>query len=203
MKIAIVVLLYTLVIAAILVNQEPILSWIAQDGMKRLPWMIGIAVLTATIPFFPFGFIATMMGAQYGPIWGSLINVMSSTIAAALTFWIVRALLQNWGRSFLAKSSRMDRFMHDFDRNAFMAVCMARLIPFVPAQAVNAASAISQMPIGNFVLATLIGKIPIMFVFAFMGDQLFSSVTNVLVTCGIYMFFLIIIYACFRSRKQV
>ncbi|MBB3155140.1 putative membrane protein YdjX (TVP38/TMEM64 family) [Paenibacillus endophyticus] len=202
LKIGMVVLLYASLIAAFLANQELLFTWLAQGGIENLPWMIGTAIVTAAIPFFPFGLIAAIIGAQYGPIWGSLINVISSTIAAALTFWAVRRLLQNGGRSFIAKSKRMDRFMLFFERNAFMAVFMARLIPFVPAQAVNAASAISQMPIGSFVLATLIGKIPVMFVFAFMGDQIFSSLSNVLITGCIYLLFLFMVYICFRWRKH-
>ncbi|MGO4548225.1 TVP38/TMEM64 family protein [Paenibacillus sp. 2TAB23] len=202
LKIGIAVLLYASLIAVLLANQELLFTWLAQGGIERLPWMIGAAIVTAAIPFFPFGLLAAIIGAQYGPIWGSLINVTCSTIAAALTFWAVRRLLQNWGRSFIAKSKRMDRFMLFFERNAFMAVFIARLIPFVPAQAVNVASAISQMPIGSFVLATLIGKIPVMFVFAFMGDQIFSSLSNVLITGCIYLLFLLMVYVCFRWRKH-
>jgi uncharacterized membrane protein YdjX (TVP38/TMEM64 family) len=69
----------------------------------------------------------------------------------------------------------MNRFVVIMERNAFLAVVVARLLPFVPAPAVNAASAISRMSFGSFIMATLIGKIPVMIVFAIMGSQ-FNSI---------------------------
>jgi uncharacterized membrane protein YdjX (TVP38/TMEM64 family) len=88
----IVFLIYGVAIAAVITYRDVILSWLAQGEVERLPWMIVAAILLALVPVVPFGIIAGIIGAQYGPIWGSMINVASSTIAAAISFWAIRNL---------------------------------------------------------------------------------------------------------------
>jgi uncharacterized membrane protein YdjX (TVP38/TMEM64 family) len=110
--------------------------------------------------------VAGIIGAKYGPFIGGILNVLSSTLAAGLLFVLVRLVFQEQGIRLLAKFKRVDQFTTLMERNAFFAVLLARLIPFVPAAFVNVYTAISRMRVGTFVAATLIGKIPVMFVFA-------------------------------------
>jgi uncharacterized membrane protein YdjX (TVP38/TMEM64 family) len=196
---SIVFFIYGIGIVAIIANKEWLLSWLSHGGgVEHLLWMIGAAIFLAMVPVVPFGVIAGIMGAQYGPVWGTLINVVISTIAAVLLFLAARVLFQEQGRKLLSRSNRMDRFMLLLERNAFMAVLTARLLPFVPSPAVNVAAAISRMTFGSFVLATVIGKIPVMFVFAIIGNQLASSLSRVLWTLLIYLLFLLIVYVGYR-----
>jgi uncharacterized membrane protein YdjX (TVP38/TMEM64 family) len=106
----------------------------------------------------------------------------------------------------LAKFKRVDQFTALMERNArFFAVLIARLIPFVPAAFVNVYTAISRMRFGTFMAATLIGKIPVMFVLAIIGDQLLSDVGNVLWTSLIYVVFLFavfLVYWWFLKRES-
>ncbi|WP_164826773.1 TVP38/TMEM64 family protein, partial [Paenibacillus alginolyticus] len=160
--------------------------------------------LLALIPVVPYGVVAGIIGAKYGPFIGGILNVLSSTVAAALLFLLVRVVFQEQGIRFLAKFKRIDQFTTLMERNAFFAVLLARLIPFVPAAFVNVYTAISRMRFSPFVAATLLGKIPVMFVFAFIGDQLLSDLSNVLWISLIYMGFLLLVslvYRWLRKRK--
>ncbi|MDQ6423072.1 VTT domain-containing protein [Paenibacillus sp. LHD-117] len=174
-KKGLVVLLYGVVIAAVIVYKEPLLSWLSLGGVERLPWMIGAAVLLAMIPVVPFGIVAGIIGAAYGPVWGSLINVATSTVAAALTFCAVRLIFQERSRQLMASLKGAERFIFLLERNAFFAVILARLLPFVPAVIVNIGAALFRMSFGSFIMATAVGKVPVMVVFAVMGDQLNST----------------------------
>ncbi len=198
MKKGLVVLLYGVVIAAVIIFKESLLSWLSLGGVERLPWMIGAAILLAMIPLVPFGIVAGIIGAAYGPVWGSLINVVSSTTAAALTFWAVRLIFQERGRQLMASVKGAERFIFLLERNAFFAVILARLLPFVPAVIVNIGAALFRMSFGSFIMATVVGKVPVMVVFAFMGSQLDSNWPVMLRTLFIYMFFLVVVYAGYR-----
>ncbi|WP_254611577.1 TVP38/TMEM64 family protein [Paenibacillus sp. JMULE4] len=186
-------------------NKGPILRWLDAESANHLLLLFGAAVLLALIPIVPYGVVAGIMGAKYGPFWGGFLNVISSTLAAALLFLSVRTVFQEQGRRLLSKYKRMDRFTELMERNAFLAVLTARLIPFVPAAAVNVYTAISRMRFGPFFAATLLGKIPVMFVFAVIGDQLLSDLRDVLWTSLIYVLFLsvvFLIYWFFRRRSN-
>jgi uncharacterized membrane protein YdjX (TVP38/TMEM64 family) len=196
---------YLVAIVVIIMNKDPILGWLDDDRGNNLIFLIGAAVLLAMVPVVPYGVIAGMLGAKYGPLFGGLLNVLISTVAAVLLFLSVRVVFQEQGIRYLAKFKRMDKFTKLMERNAFLAVLTARLLPFVPAVAVNVYAAISRMKVGPFVVATLIGKIPVMFVFAVIGDQLLSSLRNVFWTSFIYMLFLSavsLIYWFFRKRAD-
>ncbi|WP_027093166.1 TVP38/TMEM64 family protein [Cohnella thermotolerans] len=201
----IILLGYVAAIIVIVMNKDPILRWLDDESANNLLLLFGAAVLLALIPIVPYGVVAGIMGAKYGPFWGGFLNVISSTLAAALLFLSVRTVFQEQGRRLLSKYKRMDRFTELMERNAFLAVLTVRLIPFVPAAAVNIYTAISRMRFGHFFTATLLGKIPVMFVFAVIGDQLLSDLRDVLWTSLIYVLFLsvvFLIYWFFRRRSD-
>jgi len=197
-KKGIILLLYVAGIAAILIYKQLMLTWLSHSDVERLPWMIGAAILLAAVPAVPFGIVAGIMGAQYGPVWGTLINVATSAIAAALQFLAFRVLFQKQGRQFVTKFKRIDNFILFLERNAFLAVITARLLPFVPAPTINVAAAISHMSFGSFFMATVIGKFPVMVLFATLGDKQFSSVSGMMWPLLIYALFLMIVYAGYR-----
>src|SRR5690606_1871165 len=90
-KKGIILLLYGLGIAVIIICKEPMLLWLSDGrGKEHLLWMIGAATLLATLPVVPFGVIAGIIGTQFGPGWGAVINVFSSTLAAILLFLAAR-----------------------------------------------------------------------------------------------------------------
>ncbi|MBP1989691.1 TVP38/TMEM64 family protein [Paenibacillus eucommiae] len=198
------VLGYVITIIVIILNKDPILRWLDDDSGNNFILLFGAAVLLALVPVVPYGIVAGLIGAKYGPFLGGFLNVMSSTIAAALLFLSVRLVFQKQGIKLMAKFKRLDRFTELMERNAFIAVLTARLIPFVPAVAVNVYTAISRIRFRTFAAATCIGKIPVMFVFAVIGDQLLSDLGNVLWASLIYIFFLsfvFLLYWWYRKRS--
>lgn len=202
MKKGMVLLVYAAAAALILLNHDSLLSWLEGGGIEKLPLVIGGAVLLGLIPVVPFGVIAGMIGAHYGPVWGSFINVGSSTAAAALTFLAIRLVFQERGRRWIASHRRADRLTLRMERHAFMTIIWARVLPFVPAMAVNVCAAIIRMPFPSFVAATALGKIPVMIVFSVIGSQIFTSWPKALWTLFIYLIFLAVVYAGDRLWKQ-
>ncbi|MGN7454814.1 TVP38/TMEM64 family protein [Paenibacillus pasadenensis] len=196
---------YVIGVIVIILNKDPILRWLDDDSANHLMLLFGAAVLLALIPVVPYGVVAGIIGAKYGPFLGGVFNILSSTLAAGLLFLLVRVVFQEQGMRLLAKFKRVDQFTALMERNAFFAVLLARLIPFVPAAFVNIYTAISRMRFGTFIAATLIGKIPVMFVFAVIGDQLLSDLGNVLWTLLIYAVFLLVVFVVYwwlRKRES-
>lgn len=183
----------------LLLYKDPLVHWMKDADASEIPVFIGVAVIIALVPVVPYGVIAGVIGFKYGPVWGGFINVAGSTIAALLMFLMVRYVFQEQGRHWLEKWGAVNRFVMLMENNAFIAVLIARLIPIIPAAAVNVYSAISRIRPGTFMLATVLGKIPVMFVFAIIGDQLFKSWTYAGLTALIYGLFLFGVYLLYRT----
>jgi len=198
MKTRILLCIYVLVLIIGFFNSSHIMSWLSDQDMTLLPFMFPLSVFIGLFPVIPFGLFAGIMGAKYGPIWGTFINWTGSFGSALLMFLYVRYGYQKKGREFLARFQQLDRFTSVFERSAFMAVLFARLIPIIPSPVITIYSAISMISVLSFALATAIGKIPTMLVYSFLGDQVFTDVRRTIITILVYASFIGIAYLIYR-----
>lgn len=199
MKKSVLVASYIIFIVLAFINKDYILTWIQQKETTNIVSMLAAATLLAIFPAVPYGVIAVIIGAKFGILAGGFINVTASTIAAFIMFVIVRYAFFEAARGMISRYRKIDRFTQAFEASPFLAVLFARLIPIIPAPAVNVYSGISRIPMAAFLMATVLGKIPVMLVFAFVGDQLFSSVNNVIVAAAVYIVFLIVVFVIYSN----
>jgi len=194
----IMLLLYAVAGAAAVYYHEELLLWLQHGDRGDIPLMILIATLFALVPVLPYGVIAGAMGAKFGTLAGGLINVTGSALAAVLMFWLVRHAFARQGRAYLARMNSLDRFTRMVERRPFIAVLFARLIPILPAPAVNIYAGISKMGMGPYTLATVAGKIPVMLLLAIVGEQVFSAPENLPLVVLIYAAFLAVVWLLYR-----
>jgi uncharacterized membrane protein YdjX (TVP38/TMEM64 family) len=182
-----------LTLAAIIYKQQ-LLDWIQYGRIS----LLFVSLLAALIPVIPYGVVGGIIGAKYGLVIGGLINLSISTLAASLMFFLVRGVFENTGRNYLSRYKTIEKLTSLFERNAFLAILSLRMLPFVPAQIVNIFSAISQVSSRSFLLATILGKIPVMLVFTLIGKQVATDPSQLIVTIGLYGIFLLIVYSIYR-----
>jgi uncharacterized membrane protein YdjX (TVP38/TMEM64 family) len=192
------VFMYVSCIILTLMNKDFILTWIQVKDNSDIVPLLGIATLLGLFPVIPYGVIAGIIGAKYGIIVGGFMNVIASTVAAYIMFVIARYAFAEAARRSISRYRNIDFFTKKFEANPFLAVLFARLIPIIPAPVVNIYSGISSIPSSVFLIATLVGKIPVMLVFAFVGDQFFSSLKNIVIIVTVYLIFLIVVFVIYR-----
>lgn len=194
---------YIAVVSAVIYNKEVLIVWLKKGGdPSDIPLIIILATLLALVPVIPFGVIAGIAGVKYGVWIGGLINVVSSTAASVVMFFVVRYVFAEFGRSYLTKQKALRQFTLMVEKNAFFSVLLGRLIPILPSPAVNVYAAISKIPFMTFLGATILGKIPVMLVFAFVGDQAFESIKSSLFALGIYAVILLVVFIGYRYHNK-
>jgi uncharacterized membrane protein YdjX (TVP38/TMEM64 family) len=198
-KTVFVVFMYSAFIAAAWFYKDELISWMSGGDMSDLPLMLLISVLFALVPVVPFGVIGGIMGAKYGIVMGSLLNIAGSSIAAVLMLLLVRTVFREQGRRYLSRFSRVERFTVLYEKHPFLGVLAARLIPFMPAPVVNIYSALSRIPVLLFAAATMVGKMPVMLVFAIVGDTVFSSPKTTAAVVLVYAGFLGLVLLAYRQ----
>ncbi|MFC5530286.1 TVP38/TMEM64 family protein [Cohnella yongneupensis] len=199
-------ILYLALAALLFVYRSSIVNWMRSESV----WYLDIAVLLtgfliAVIPAIPFGLFAPIMGAKYGMIAGFAINLTVSLLGAMTLFSIVRASFTQEDRRAFTQKRGLSYLNRLAERNAFMAILIARLLPFIPAQATNVVAALTRMGWKPFFLATLIGKIPFFMLVSIVGDQWMSGLnlrTAALIVC-IYGLFLLAVFAVYRWRATL
>lgn len=167
---------------------EDILAWIHDSDNVLL--VAAIATIMALFPVIPYPLVGGVIGAAYGPLIGGLITWIGSTAASILMFLFVRYGYQEWGIQILNRYKRIGELTGLFERHAFLTIAFARCIPIVPSIVVNVYSALSRVSFWSYTIASALGKIPAMLLFAVVGDNLMTEPRNILLAVGIYGLFL-------------
>jgi len=183
-------------------DSEALTSWIAARGLWG-PLLI-IALMTAAIVFSPLPSapIALASGVLFGHGWGTLYIVVGAQLGAMTAFLIARLfgypLLRRWlgpgldqmllvNRSAGTSGfSRMTRTIGS--QNGLMAIVLgSRLMPFLSFDLVSYAAGLTPLTFPRFVLATLIGVIPISFLLAHFGAEMTMADPQRLATAALLL----------------
>jgi uncharacterized membrane protein YdjX (TVP38/TMEM64 family) len=195
-------LLYASIATIIYVYSGVILEWMELATFDTIPIVILIATLMALFPIIPYPLIGGIIGVAYGPIVGGSVTWVGSTLASIIMFSVVRYGFQDWGARILYKQNTIGKGTLLFEKNAFLAILFSRLIPIIPSIIINIYSALSRVTFIQYSIASALGKIPAMLLFALLGDQVISNPRNIITTILIYATFLGIIYLFYSIWKK-
>lgn len=195
-------LLYAGIAYFIYVYGKDILAWVGESN--HVPLVIVIAICLALFPVIPYPLVGGVIGAAYGPLLGGVITWIGSAVASILMFLFVRYGYQEWGSRLLQRHHRLGQVTELFEKNAFLTILFTRFIPFIPSILINVYSALSRVSFAVYTLASSLGKIPAMLLFAMVGDSLITEPRNIAIALGVYGVFIILTLLIYRlwKRKQ-
>jgi uncharacterized membrane protein YdjX (TVP38/TMEM64 family) len=181
-----VIIFYLALLTFGIIYRDFVMMWIRNSDPSYLFIMILFSMLFATIPIVPFTIFGGLMGVKYGLILGLLINWIGSLTAAVLYFSFARLFLTDEFENKVKRFPRISHFQSLVQRNTFIAILIARLVPIIPPPIINIYSAISRISFVSYIFPTAIGSIPPMFFIAFGGNQLFSNIDSILAGMSLY-----------------
>ncbi|WP_163099379.1 TVP38/TMEM64 family protein [Peribacillus alkalitolerans] len=171
-------------------QKETMLSVIESGSYIAIPVAILFVALLVFFPVVPFAMLAGIIGAIFG-IWKGLgISMLGIGIGTIIMFSMARFGFHTWIQKYIMKIPRIREYEQYFEKNAFMGILIVRLFPFVPSPAVNILCGISNVSWTTFLGASLLGKLPAVFIFTFAGS-VFES--NNLISMSIYVLYFILI----------
>ncbi|MCQ6557625.1 TVP38/TMEM64 family protein [Paenibacillus mendelii] len=194
--------LHVIIIFVVLWNREMIMEWMEVRDSANLLVVFLLVVVLAAVPGIPFGIVAGIIGAKYGLMWGSLLNVAASTAAAGVAYLTVRYLFQTWGSAVLARSMGLKRWNQAWVEHTFLFILLARMLPIVPAFLINIYAGVMSLSFKPFLLATVLGKIPVMVVFAYIGNHIQNGVGKWMIAVAVYAIFLILVYSFYKPLMK-
>lgn len=135
---------------------------------------IFIMALQAVVPFFP-GVVMTLTNAWlFGWLLGSVYSAVGSLLGATLDFYLGRWYGQTVALYFAGKR-RMERLNDFVERRGALSILFLRLIPVMPYKIVSYSAGISQMGFRAFIFATLIGQMPAILLYSFLGEDILKN----------------------------
>ncbi len=116
-------------------------------------------------------FLLSMLGgALFGNVIGVLLISFSSSLGSTIAFLVIRQFFRTQVvHTFGEKLHSINQSLH---RNGFLYLLSLRLVPMVPYYLINMAAAVTKVRSSHFYFATLMGMVPIHFVFTNAGTQI-------------------------------
>jgi uncharacterized membrane protein YdjX (TVP38/TMEM64 family) len=132
-----------------------------------------IAILLQTfIPFSPLFLIIAANVLVFGLSQGFIISYTGASCGAVLAFFFARYLGRDWVERKMARFPAMQQFYKRMEAEGFFYILLGRLIFVFPSSLVNYAAGISTIKKRDYVLATFVGKFPIILMEAYIAHDL-------------------------------
>lgn len=165
--------LYTyFTLASMQANRSVLEAAVVQNYAKAVLIFMAVytAVIALAIPGVP---PLTMLGGfLFGFIPAGIYATISATVGATLSFLLIRYVLSNVIRGKYAE--KLDRFSQKIaSQGAASYLLTLQLMGLIPYFVINALAALTNIPTFTFVWTTCVGSIPIIFIYAFAGRQLY------------------------------
>ncbi len=131
------------------------------DHLRSFWWaplaLIGLYVVTTPLGFFPATPLVIAGGLVFGPVWGSLYNILGLVAGAMSGYYVARAL----GREFVVRiaGERLEQAEKVFRRRAFWPLVQTRFLP-IPFPVVSYGAAIAGVPAPMFLASSALGITP-------------------------------------------
>lgn len=151
-------------------SPEAVRDFVTEFGVLAPVVFAGIYLVGV---FVPFGttVLTVSAGLAFGPLRGGLLTFGVTIFASLLPFAVARRLGQAWVEARVG-GTRVEKWADLINRNAFLVFLYLRLLPTLPYEVQNYIAGISRIRPLQFVLATVLGIGPIIFILAFLGDSL-------------------------------
>lgn len=169
---------------------------------------IGLFILLAVVAkllFIPVSPFSLLAGYLFGGLLGGIIALSALTLASLVPFWLARHLGAGFVRETIEiRSDRLKRYNDLVHRRGFMAVLFLRLVPTLPMTAVNLLFGLTRVRVRDFMVGTLLGLAPGIFLLAYIGHYA-DDYTNPLLYVFAGLFVLMVFTAAiigYRMREK-
>lgn len=135
--------------------------WVQNSGLWAPVEFVAVYA-AATVLFLPGSVLTLTGGALFGPVWGTLYNLIGATLGATAAFLIARYLASDWiahrveGKS----GGRLKQLLDGVEAEGWRFVAIVRLVPLFPFNLLNYALGLTRLRLIPYVLATFLFMIP-------------------------------------------
>ncbi|KAK9289136.1 hypothetical protein L1049_017609 [Liquidambar formosana] len=168
---------FTLPIEKIL---KDFLLWIEQDLGPWGPLVLAVAYIPLTVLAVPASVLTLGGGYLFGLPVGFVADSIGATVGAAAAFLLGRTIGRSYVISKLKDYPRFRAVAIAIQRSGFKIVLLLRLVPLLPFNMLNYLLSVTPVPIGEYMLASWLGMMPITFALVYVGTTLkdLSDVTH-------------------------
>ncbi|KAK6937498.1 SNARE associated Golgi protein [Dillenia turbinata] len=156
------------------------LIWIKEDLGPWGPLVLAVAYIPLTVLAVPASILTLGGGYLFGLPVGFVADSIGATIGATAALFIGRTIGRPYVISKLKNYPQFQAVAFAIQRSGFKIVLLLRLTPLLPFNMLNYLLSVTPVGIGEYMLATWFGMMPITFALVYVGTTLkdLSDVTH-------------------------
>lgn len=153
-------------------------QWLA--SVRPYAWLIGMGLIVGDLVLpIPTPPVMATLGTLYGPILGGMMASTGSVLAGLTAYGLARGFGHR-GIRLLADADELNRFRAFFDSWGTAGIIASRALPVVP-EVMTLLAGAAKMHFGRFLLALIVGSLPVGLLMAWAGAKAGHSSTLLLV----------------------
>ncbi|MGC4122273.1 MAG: TVP38/TMEM64 family protein [Myxococcales bacterium] len=145
-------------------------DWARQAGALGMGAYFAVAVVAASL-LVPKVLLVFGAGFAFGAVGGLAVGLFASVTAATFSFAIGRTVGRSWIEAKVAKDVRWRGVDEAVERDGFGIVLLMRLSPLFPYGLVNYGLGLTRVRARDFVVASLLGMVPLNALYAWTGSM--------------------------------
>lgn len=138
---------------------------------------IFLIILESMIPILPLAVFIALNVISFGPLFGFLISWIATVIGCMLAFFICRKLSEKYESKY-KNNKQINKFKKYIGKMPYSSLVILLAVPFTPAFAINIGAGLSDIDPKRYFSALMIGKIPMVYFWGFIGKSLIESITD-------------------------
>lgn len=156
------------------------LLWIKQDLGPWGPLVLAIAYIPLTVCAVPASVLTLGGGYLFGLPVGFFADSIGATLGATAAFLLGRTIGRSYVISKLKNYPKFHAVAIAIQRSGFKIVLLLRLVPLLPFNMMNYLLSVTPVRLGEYMLASWVGMMPITFALVYVGTTLkdLSDVTH-------------------------
>jgi uncharacterized membrane protein YdjX (TVP38/TMEM64 family) len=136
------------------------------------PLFFALLYILRPLVFFPASIMTISSVLIFGPYLGFLVSYLGEACSAILTFTIGKYFGKELGITNKVTNTTIHTYLQ---KNAFLSIFLLRIIPLFPFDFVNYSSGVLRVKFKTYMTATLLGIMPGLLVFIFLGNSLYRT----------------------------
>ena len=141
-------------------------QWIEDAGAAG-PLLFILIYAVGTVVFLPGSVLTLAGGALFGPVLGTLYNLIGATIGATLAFLVARYLASE--RVERKTGGRLKQLKQGVEQEGWRFVAFARLVPLFPYNLLNYALGLTRLRLTHYIVASFVFMLPGAAAYTYLG----------------------------------
>lgn len=137
-----------------------------------------LIIFESIIPPLPLGLFITVLFVNYGTLLGFFLSWILTIIGCVIAYFIFKNIFEKFIDKRLKKHKKLKKYITIVSNIKLYNLVFILSIPSTPAFLVNIAAGLSNMPFKKFLLAIIIGKIPLVLFWGLIGTGLLETLRN-------------------------